>query len=234
MVTPTLYNSSVRKIPKSHDSDRSHWLHFSGYEIALGTADPATHQRPQFLLASATTSWLCPVDLHQSIISKSMLYTFYGRNLVNILTRKTDAGPHWKQYLHLGTVHSYIPTLQIICRPVRSLQTQWDRHLLLCQCTWISLTTMLQLTRVVCKVHQHWLLCTYYSTNKALSRLGSKYWRLSSDSIAMNQFLSLGLPLLFQVQTFAWGQMCSCLAGCQNWILEAKDCINYLFILSYG
>lgn len=169
-----LYSYLVHKTPKSHNSDRSNWFHFSCCEIALGTADPVIHRGSQFLLASVTISWPCSVDLHERIFSKSLLYTFYGRNLINILTWKTDARPHWKQSLHLGKLHSYIPTSKKIGTTGRNLQTQSDRHMLLCQCTWIFLTTMLRFTHVACNVHEHWLLSTYHNINKVLSRLGSK------------------------------------------------------------
>lgn len=112
MVTPALYSSSVHKPPKSHGSDRSNRLHFSCYEIASCAADPVIHQRSQFMLASATTAWPCTVDLHRRITSQLMLHTFYGRNLLNLLTWKTDAGPHWKQSLHFRNnvfIHSHTP-----------------------------------------------------------------------------------------------------------------------------
>lgn len=210
MATHTLYSSLVHKAPKRQNSDRSNWLHFSCYEVALGTVGPVIHQRSQFLLASDTTSWPCTVDLHQRIISKLILHTFYSRNLLNLLTWKTDAGPHWIQSLPLGTMPSYIPTVQIISSSVRSLQTSAWRHMLLCQCTWIFLTIMLQFTHVVRKVQEDWLLSTRHNINKALPTLGSKDWRLSSNSMAMNQFLSWDLEPLFQVQPVAWGQTCWC------------------------
>lgn len=112
MVTPALYSSSVHKPPKSHGSDRSNRLHFSCYEIASCAADPVIHQRSQFMLASAAPSWPCTVDLHRRITSQLMLHTFYGRKLLNLLTWKTDAGPHWKQSSHFTNnvfIHSHTP-----------------------------------------------------------------------------------------------------------------------------
>lgn len=175
------------------------------------------------------------MDLHQNIISKLILHTFHGRNLLNLLTWKTDAGLHWKQSLALAKMHSYIPTLQIIGTSLRSLYTSAWRHMQLCQCTFIFLIMMLQFTRVVHKVHEQWLLSTYHNINKALPRLGSKDWRLSTNSIAMNHFLSLDLPPLFQVhESMRANVPTSCLAWCQYWFLERKEHINYLFILADG